>query len=89
LNPNANILAVAADCSIETSVEEAIAKTVDRFGRLDVCFNAAGIAGEYRGMVEQSTENLDKVLGLNLRGLWFCERAQIKQMMKQELRPVR
>lgn len=86
---NMTFLPISADCSVEEQVESAVASTVQKFGRLDVCFNAAGIAGQQGAIAEQSTENLDKVLGLNLRGLWFCERAQIQQMMKQELRPVR
>lgn len=33
-------------------------------------------------------ENFDRVLSINLRGVWLCERAQIRQMMKQDLRPL-
>lgn len=80
---------IAANCSVEEQIESAVAKTVQKFGRIDICFNAAGIAGQQGAIAEQSTENLDKVLGINLRGLWLCERAQIQQMMKQELRAVR
>lgn len=37
------LLPIGADCSKEEDVENAIAATVERFGRLDVCFNAAGV----------------------------------------------
>jgi NAD(P)-dependent dehydrogenase (short-subunit alcohol dehydrogenase family) len=69
-------------------VELAVEETVKKFGRVDVCFNAAGMGGEPGAIVDQRTENLDAVLGLNLRGVWLCERAQIKQMLKQEMRDV-
>ena len=56
------------------------------YGRIDVCFNAAGISGEVNPIVEMSSENLDRVLDLNLKGVWYCERAQIRQMLSQEMR---
>jgi NAD(P)-dependent dehydrogenase (short-subunit alcohol dehydrogenase family) len=69
LNPSAKILAIGADCSIEQQVEDAVTKTVETFGRIDVCFNAAGISGAQGGIVEQTVEDLDTVLGVNLKGL--------------------
>ena len=44
-----------------------------------------GIRG---GIVEQTVEKLESVLGLNLKGVWYSERAQIRQMLKQEMRNV-
>jgi hypothetical protein len=40
------------------------------------------------GVTDAMQENLDRVLGLNLRGVWLCERAEIRQMLKQEMRDV-
>ncbi len=64
-------------------------KTVEKFGRLDMCFNAAGMSGASRGIADMDVSEMDKVLGLNLRGVWLCERAQIRQFLKQEERPLR
>ena len=88
IDSSAQVLKIGCDCSSEEAVELAVQETVKKFGRLDVCFNAAGMSGEPGVIADQSTQNLDAVLGLNLRGVWLCERAQIKQMMKQEMRDV-
>jgi len=88
IDPQAKVLTLTVDCSDENAVEAAVTQTVSAFGRLDVCFNAAGISGEGKPTAEQTAENLDAVLGLNLKGVFYCERAQIKQMLKQEMRDV-
>jgi len=86
LDSSVKILNITADCRKEADVESAIQETVKQFGRLDVCCNAAGIAGEANKTVEQSTGNMDNVLDLNLKGVWYCERAEIRQILKQEMR---
>ncbi|CAL3968896.1 unnamed protein product [Diplocarpon coronariae] len=87
--PVLELRALPADCSRDADVEAAVAATVDAFGRVDVCFNAAGVSGEFGGTAATGVEDLDRVLGLNLRGAWLCERAQIRQFLKQEMRDVR
>ncbi|KAI6715217.1 hypothetical protein JHW43_002194, partial [Diplocarpon mali] len=86
--PVLELRALPADCSRDADVEAAVAATVDAFGRVDVCFNAAGVSGEFGGTAATGVEDLDRVLGLNLRGAWLCERAQIRQFLKQEMRDV-
>ncbi|CZT02415.1 related to dehydrogenase [Rhynchosporium agropyri] len=87
-SPKAKILQIKADCSSEGDVNGAVEKTVAEFGRLDVCFNAAGMGGGFGGIAELEVSELDRVLELNLRGVWLCERAQIRQFLKQEMRAV-
>lgn len=87
-SPQAKILPIAVDCSSESGVNDAVEKTVEKFGRLDVCFNAAGMSGASGGIADLDVSEMDKVLGLNLRGVWLCERAQIRQFLKQEERAV-
>jgi len=57
-----------------------------KFGRIDVAVNAAGISGDIAKMGDQETENMHRVLGVNLKGVWFCEKAEIEVMMGQEKR---
>ncbi|KAL2063088.1 hypothetical protein VTL71DRAFT_6160 [Oculimacula yallundae] len=87
-SPKARILSITADCSSEGDVNGAVEKAVQEFGRLDVCFNAAGMGGTMTGIAELEVGELDRVLGLNLRGVWLCERAEIRQFLKQEMRNV-
>jgi NAD(P)-dependent dehydrogenase (short-subunit alcohol dehydrogenase family) len=52
--PSISLLPIGADCSKEADVERAMEETVKKFGRVDVCFNAAGISGQAGKIVEQS-----------------------------------
>lgn len=88
LGSNISILGIPTNCTQEAEVDEAVQKTVDTFGRLDHACNAAGIAGDGGITTEQTTENFHNVLDLNIIGLWYCERAEIRQMLKQDRRDV-
>jgi NAD(P)-dependent dehydrogenase (short-subunit alcohol dehydrogenase family) len=77
LDPSVKVLNIETDCSKEDQVESAVEKTVARFGRLDACFNGAGISGSLAMTAEMASDNLDAVLGVNLKGVWYCERAQV------------
>jgi len=63
---------------------------VSEFGRLDVCVNAAGIPSVGPRAKSDGLEkgDVEGVLGVNLMGVWLCERAQIRQFLKQEMRDV-
>jgi NAD(P)-dependent dehydrogenase (short-subunit alcohol dehydrogenase family) len=77
IDPSMEVLKIGADCSKEDQVESAVEKTVTTFGRLDLCFNGAAIGGSAAKTAEMSSDNLDAVLGVNLKGVWYCERAQV------------
>jgi NAD(P)-dependent dehydrogenase (short-subunit alcohol dehydrogenase family) len=74
---------VRCDVSDEEDVERLIAATVERFGRLDAAFNNAGIEGAQAPTATGATDNFDNVLAVNLRGVWLCMRAQLRQMLVQ------
>ena len=84
--PRVQTLAISVDVSKDTDVNLAVAKTVETFGRIDVAVHAAGVAGVNAATEETTTAQLDHVLNVNMKGVWYCERAVLKQMMKQELR---
>jgi NAD(P)-dependent dehydrogenase (short-subunit alcohol dehydrogenase family) len=71
------------DTSHEAAVNAAVEKTVDKFGRMDIAVNNAGIGGEVRTDLEEF-EKWRKILSVNLDGVWLCQRAQIRQMLQQE-----
>lgn len=54
-----------------------------RFGRLDVACNNAGIEGENGATADCSLENWDRVIGVNLRGVFLCMREQLRLMQRQ------
>ena len=76
-------LFVKADVSNPAEVEALIKKTVEKFGRLDVAFNNAGIEGVLTPIISQSEEDWDRTISINLKGVWLCLKYEIRQMLKQ------
>ena len=65
-----------------------VARTVDAFGRLDCAFNNAGISGYQvnaagKKTAEWSEEAFDRMIAVNLKGVWLAMRAEIEVMLKQ------
>lgn len=76
-------LFVKADVSKASEVDILIQKAVERFGRLDLAFNNAGIEGVWVPIVRQSEEDWDRTIEINLKGVWLCLKYEIRQMLKQ------
>jgi NAD(P)-dependent dehydrogenase (short-subunit alcohol dehydrogenase family) len=75
---------VKADVSVAAEVEAMVNKAVATYGRLDCAFNNVGIAGAVGAFThEYPDDSWDRVLGVNLKGLWLCLRYEIPQMLKQ------
>jgi NAD(P)-dependent dehydrogenase (short-subunit alcohol dehydrogenase family) len=76
-------LFVKSDVSKAAEVETLIQQVVERFGRLDIAFNNAGIEGIQAPIVKQSEEDWDRTIAINLKGVWLCLKYEIRQMLKQ------
>ncbi len=76
-------LFVKTDVSQAAEVHTLVRKTVERFGRLDIAFNNAGIEGNLSPIAEQSEEDWDRTIDINLKGTWLCLKYEIQQMLKQ------
>lgn len=73
-------------CNVASSaeVQAAIVKTIEKYGRIDFAFNNAGIEGQSGNTADCSEENWQKVIDINLKGVWLCMKYQIPQMLKQK-----
>lgn len=74
--------AMTADVSQEQQVKDAIATSVETFGRLDILFNNAGIS-ILKPITETTEAEWDRVLGINLKGVFFGCKHAIPAMVKQ------
>lgn len=71
------------DVSDETAVRDAIKGVIQRFGAIDVLVNNAGIAGVNKPTHEISEAEWDRVQAVNVKGVFFCVKHAIPQMMRQ------
>jgi NAD(P)-dependent dehydrogenase (short-subunit alcohol dehydrogenase family) len=77
------VLAVQCDVADEDSVAAAVRGTVDRFGRLDMAFNNAGIMIPACDAADEGADAFDLVNAVNLRGVWACMKHELAQMRTQ------
>ena len=75
-------LAVRCDVTDDTQVASMIDRTVSAFGRLDVAFNNAGVIQRRVDTAEISGEEWDRVMAINLRGVWSCVKYELPQMLR-------
>lgn len=76
-------LFVPCDVAREADIANMVDRTVQTFGRLDFAFNNAGIEGEQASTAECSNENWERVIAVDLRGVWHAMKHEIPQMLRQ------
>lgn len=74
---------IRTDVSRSDEVRAMVEQAVTAYGRLDFAFNNAGILGDSARTHECTEENWDRVISVNLRGVWLCMRCEIPHMLKQ------
>src|SRR5918996_737647 len=74
-------LFVKADVSQAAEVEAMVNKAVETYGRLDCAFNNAGTEGAIAQTDEYTEENWERVIAINLKGVWLCMKHEIPQML--------
>lgn len=76
-------IAVRCDVSDDAQVAAMVDRTVAEFGRLDAAFNNAGVMARIAPTAESTREEWDRVIGINLRGVWSCMKYELRQMERQ------
>ncbi len=79
-----NCILLLSDVAIEEQVKNYVDQTKQKFGRIDVFVNNAGIEGKVASIVETDKENLDKVLNINIKGVFYGLKHVMKVMMEQK-----
>jgi NAD(P)-dependent dehydrogenase (short-subunit alcohol dehydrogenase family) len=76
-------LAVRCDVSDDAQVAAMVDRTVAEFGRLDAAFNNAGVMARIAPTADSTREDWDRVIRVNLRGVWSCMKHELWQMERQ------
>jgi len=76
-------LAIKADVTRKKEINSMIEKTINEFGQIDILVNNAGISGlkQFESMTEK---DWDKVLDINLKGVFLCTKTVLKHMIQQK-----
>ncbi len=74
---------VRADVSVAADVEALVGAAVARFGRVDCAFNNAGIEEEHLRLADAEEAMFDRMMAINVKGVWLCMKHEIQQMLAQ------
>jgi NAD(P)-dependent dehydrogenase (short-subunit alcohol dehydrogenase family) len=75
----------ATDVADGDQVKALVDRVMSEFGRLDLAFNNAGILGSTMARTAECSEgNWDRVIDVNLKGMWFCLKHELRKMRKQK-----
>ncbi len=77
------VLAIRCDVADDAQVEAMVQQTVAAFGRLDAAYNNAGIQNILAETADSSRNDYDRVMAVNLRGVWSCMKFELQQMRRQ------
>jgi len=73
---------VKTDVSKAVQMKELVERTLQKFGRLDIAFNNAGIEQVPLPFLEQDEQTFDQVVDINAKGVWLCMKYEIPAMLK-------
>jgi NAD(P)-dependent dehydrogenase (short-subunit alcohol dehydrogenase family) len=76
-------LAVRCDVADDAQVEAMVKQTVAAFGRLDAAYNNAGVQMVLAETADSPRDDYDRVMAINLRGVWSCMKFELQQMRAQ------
>jgi NAD(P)-dependent dehydrogenase (short-subunit alcohol dehydrogenase family) len=76
-------IAVRCDVSDDAQVAAMVDRSVIEFGRIDAAFNNAGVMAQIASTADSTREDWERVIGINLRGVWSCMKHELRQMEHQ------
>ncbi|UHG91576.1 SDR family NAD(P)-dependent oxidoreductase [Spirosoma oryzicola] len=76
-------LSVTCDVANPSQIDTAIQQTVEAYGRLDIAVNNAGIGGRFARLLDQTPDDFNEIMAVNVGGVFHGMQAQIRQMLKQ------
>lgn len=83
INPNYDVLGFYPNLLDENSIEEMVNRILEKWGRVDVLINNAGVS-DSKSIFNQSSEDFDKIMDINIRGVFNCIKAVVDIMKSQK-----
>ena len=74
-------LFIEADVTRMGEVESAMQRAVERFGRIHIAVNNAGVEGRFGPVQDATADDFDRIIGVNLKGIWHGMKFQIPHML--------
>ena len=78
-----NAIGVSCDVTDKAQVIAMVEQAISTYGRLDAAFNNAGINTGGAPLLDTSDDEFDRIINVNLRGVWNCMKAELRQMVAQ------
>jgi NAD(P)-dependent dehydrogenase (short-subunit alcohol dehydrogenase family) len=75
---------ILCDVTKDQDVKSLVDGTVETYGKLDIAFNNAGIEIEQSKLADGEEDVYDKIMDVNVKGVWRCMKYQIPAMLKQQ-----
>jgi NAD(P)-dependent dehydrogenase (short-subunit alcohol dehydrogenase family) len=77
-------IGIRCNVAVEAEVAAMVEQTVRTFGRLDAAYNNAGIQSPAMEIADVTSVEYDRVMDINLRGVWNCMKHELRQMREQK-----
>jgi NAD(P)-dependent dehydrogenase (short-subunit alcohol dehydrogenase family) len=78
-----NVCGLTCDVSDSAQVKARFGQVLRKYGRLDAAFNNAGVNCDAVPLLDTSDEEYERIVGVNLRGVWNCMKAELSEMVRR------
>jgi len=75
-------LFIKTDVSQASDVERMVKATVEKYGRIDILYNNAGVLGEVAFVGDATEDDWDRLMSINLKGTFLCSKYAVREMIK-------
>jgi len=75
-------LFIKTDVSQASAVERMVKATVEKYGRIDILYNNAGVLGEVAFVGDATEDDWDRLMSINLKGTFLCSKYAVREMIK-------
>ncbi|WP_218157951.1 SDR family NAD(P)-dependent oxidoreductase [Pustulibacterium marinum] len=83
LDKGYDVIGIKCDVSSEAEVKNMVEQVIQKFGKLDIAYNNAGMHVAVAETADALSEDFDRAIAVNLKGIWLCMKYELQQMREQ------